>query len=196
VRLRLPAAYNVANALGALAALVSVGVDAEAAIAGVESLDGVPGRLERIDRGQPFLAVVDYAHSPDSVASVLAALRPLATGRLIVVLGCGGDRDAAKRPLMGEAAARGADLVVATSDNPRSEDPLAILDAMVAGIREAGTTPYVVEPDRAAAIRLAVASAGPGDVLLVAGKGHEQGQTFADVTVPFDDRVVLAEALS
>jgi UDP-N-acetylmuramoyl-L-alanyl-D-glutamate--2,6-diaminopimelate ligase len=196
VRLRLPAAYNVANALGALAALVSVGVDAEAAIAGVESLDGVPGRLERIDRGQPFLAVVDYAHSPDSVASVLAALRPLATGRLIVVLGCGGDRDAAKRPLMGEAAARGADLVIATSDNPRSEDPLAILDAMVAGIHEAGTTPYVVEPDRAAAIRLAVASAGPGDVLLVAGKGHEQGQTFNDVTVPFDDRVVLAEALS
>lgn len=195
VRLRLPAAYNVANALGALAALVSVGIDPEAAIAGVESLPGVPGRLERVDRGQPFLAVVDYAHSPDSVASVLRALRPLAEGRVIVVLGCGGDRDQAKRPLMGEAAARGADLVVATSDNPRSEDPLAILDAMVRGIRDVGT-PYVVEPDRAAAIRLACDSAKPGDVVLVAGKGHEQGQTFADVTVPFDDRQVLAEALT
>jgi UDP-N-acetylmuramoyl-L-alanyl-D-glutamate--2,6-diaminopimelate ligase len=194
VRLRLPAAYNVANALGALAALVSVGIDADAAIAGVERLDGVPGRLERVDRGQPFLAVVDYAHSPDSVASVLASLRPLTDGRVIVVLGCGGDRDREKRPLMGEAAARGADLVVATSDNPRSEDPLAILDAMVAGVRETGT-PYVVEPDRAAAIGRAVAEARPGDVVLVAGKGHEQGQTFAEVTVPFDDRTVLARAL-
>jgi UDP-N-acetylmuramoyl-L-alanyl-D-glutamate--2,6-diaminopimelate ligase len=195
VRLRLPAAYNVANALGALAALDSIGVDVEAAIAGVEALDGVPGRLERVDRGQPFLAVVDYAHSPDSVASVLRALRPLTDGSVIVVLGCGGDRDREKRPLMGRAAAEGADLVVATSDNPRSEDPLAILDAMVEGIRAVGTR-HVVEPDRAAAIRLAVAEARPGDVVLVAGKGHEQGQTFGDVTVPFDDRVVLAEALS
>jgi len=195
VRLRLPAAYNVANALGALAALASLGVDLDAAIAGVESLAGVPGRLERVDRGQPFLAVVDYAHSPDSVASVLRALRPLTAGRVIVVLGCGGDRDTEKRPLMGRAAAEGADLVVATSDNPRSEDPLAILAAMVRGVREVGT-PFVLEPDRRAAIRLAVDSAEPGDVVLVAGKGHEQGQTFGDVTVPFDDRVVLAEALS
>jgi UDP-N-acetylmuramoyl-L-alanyl-D-glutamate--2,6-diaminopimelate ligase len=193
VRLRLPAAYNVANALGALAALTSVGVSVEDAVAGVEAVPGVPGRLERVDLGQPFLAVVDYAHSPDSVASVLRALRPLTRGRVIVVLGCGGDRDREKRPLMGEAAARGADLVIATSDNPRSEDPLAILDAMVSGIVG---TPFVVEPDRAAAIRMAVASAAPGDVVLVAGKGHEQGQTFGDVTVPFDDRVVLAEALS
>jgi UDP-N-acetylmuramoyl-L-alanyl-D-glutamate--2,6-diaminopimelate ligase len=193
VSLRLPAAYNVDNALGALAALVSVGVAAEDAVRGVESLAGVPGRLERVDRGQPFLAVVDYAHSPASVASVLAAVRPLTTGRVIVVLGCGGDRDQAKRPLMGEAAARGADLVVATSDNPRSEDPGAILAAMVSGI---SGTRYVVEPDRAAAIRLAVAEAKPGDVVVVAGKGHEQGQIFADVTLPFDDRSVLAEALS
>ena len=194
VRLRLPAAYNVANALGALAALVSVGVPFEAAKAGVESLPGVPGRLERIDKGQPFLAVVDYAHSPDSVASVLRALRPLTEGRVIVVLGCGGDRDAAKRPLMGEAAARGADLVVATSDNPRTEDPMAIIDAMVSGIPPGSD--YVVEPDRAAAIRIAVTAADPGDVVLVAGKGHEQGQQFAEFTVPFDDRAVLAEALS
>jgi UDP-N-acetylmuramoyl-L-alanyl-D-glutamate--2,6-diaminopimelate ligase len=195
VHVRLPALYNVANALGALAALVSVGVEPHAAVHGVESLQGVPGRLERVEKGQPFLALVDYAHSPDAVASVLRAVRPLATGRVIVVLGCGGDRDAEKRPLMGEAAAHGADLVIATSDNPRSEDPLAILDAMLSGIRTT-STPYVVEPDRAAAIRLAVASAGPGDVVLVAGKGHEQGQQLADVTVPFDDRVVLAEALS
>jgi UDP-N-acetylmuramoyl-L-alanyl-D-glutamate--2,6-diaminopimelate ligase len=196
VRLRLPAAYNVANALGALAALASVGVDVDAAVAGIEAVTGVPGRLERVDRGQPFLAVVDYAHSPDSVASVLRALRPLArNGNVVVVLGCGGDRDREKRPLMGRAAAEGADLVVATSDNPRSEDPLAILDAMVAGIREVGTR-HVVEPDRAKAIRLAVAEAKPGDVVLVAGKGHEQGQTFGDVTVPFDDRVVLGEALA
>jgi UDP-N-acetylmuramoyl-L-alanyl-D-glutamate--2,6-diaminopimelate ligase len=194
VSLRLPAAYNVANALGALAALVSVGVPVEAAIAGIASLRGVPGRLERVGEG-PLHAYVDYAHSPDSVTSVLAALRPLTEGRVIVVLGCGGDRDQAKRPLMGEAAARGADLVVATSDNPRSEDPLAILDAMVRGVRDVGT-PYVVEPDRAAAIRLAVGSAQPGDVVLVAGKGHEQGQTSGDMTVPFDDRVVLAEALA
>jgi UDP-N-acetylmuramoyl-L-alanyl-D-glutamate--2,6-diaminopimelate ligase len=195
VRLRLPGTYNVANALAALAALVSVGVPVDAAVAGVESLPGVPGRLERVDAGQPFLAFVDYAHTPESVATMLAAVRPLTEGRVVVVLGCGGDRDASKRPLMGEAAARGADLVVATSDNPRSEDPLAILDAMAEGIRRTETT-FVVEPDRAAAIRFACAAAQPGDVVVVAGKGHEHGQVFADVTVPFDDRLVLAEALA
>jgi UDP-N-acetylmuramoyl-L-alanyl-D-glutamate--2,6-diaminopimelate ligase len=197
VRLRLPAAYNVDNALGALAALVSVGVPFEAAKNGVESLPGVPGRLERVGGDEvPFLAVVDYAHTPDAVATVLRSLRPLTDGRVICVLGCGGDRDAAKRPLMGEAAARGADLVVATSDNPRSEDPDAIIAAMVAGIAAVADAAYVVEPDRAAAIRLAVAEAKPGDVVVVAGKGHEQGQQLADRTVPFDDRVVLADALA
>jgi UDP-N-acetylmuramoyl-L-alanyl-D-glutamate--2,6-diaminopimelate ligase len=197
LRLRLPAAYNVANALGALAALTSVGVPYEDAKKGIESLAGVPGRLERVGPDDlPFLALVDYAHSPDSVAAVLRAVRPLATGRVIVVLGCGGDRDAAKRPLMGEAAARGADVLVATSDNPRSEDPLAILDAMVAGARSVPDAECVVEPDRAAAIRLAVSLAQPGDVVLVAGKGHEQGQQVGDVVVPFDDRLVLAEALA
>ena len=195
VRLRLPAAYNVANALGALAALTSVGVPFEAAKAGVEGLAGVPGRLERVDRGQPFLAVVDYAHTPDAVASVIQALRPLTKGFVFVVLGCGGDRDPAKRPLMGQAAARYADWVVATSDNPRSEDPQAILDAMVSGIVSEADPKYVVEPDRRAAIRFAVSMARPGDIVLVAGKGHEQGQQIGDVTVPFDDRVVLAEAL-
>ena len=196
VRLRLPAAYNVANALGALAALTSVGIPYDAARAGIEALPGVPGRLERVDRGQPFLAVVDYAHSPDAITSVLDSLRPLTDGSVIIVVGCGGDRDAAKRPLMGRAAAEGADFVVATSDNPRSEDPLAILDAMVEGIRGVTDARYTVEPDRAAAIKTAVLLAQPGDIVLIAGKGHEKGQQFADRTVPFDDRVVLAEALS
>ena len=195
VSIRLPAAYNVANTLGALAALVSVGVPFEAARAGVESLTGVPGRLERVDRGQPFLAVVDYAHTPDAVESVLKALRPLTKGSIIVVLGCGGDRDPAKRPLMGKAAGDYADFVVATSDNPRSEDPVAILDAMVAGLRSQTDNRFLVDPDRRSAIRNAVALAHPGDIVLVAGKGHEQGQQFADHTVPFDDRVVLAEAI-
>jgi UDP-N-acetylmuramoyl-L-alanyl-D-glutamate--2,6-diaminopimelate ligase len=195
VRVRLPAAYNVANALGALAALHSVGVPWEAAKEGVESLAGVPGRLERVDRGQPFLAVVDYAHTPDAVASVIQALRPLTKGFVICVLGCGGDRDPGKRPLMGTAAAEYADWVVATSDNPRSEDPQAILDAMVTGIISTADPKWVVEPDRRYAIRTAVQIAHPGDIVLVAGKGHEQGQTIGDVTVPFDDRVVLAEEI-
>ncbi|HVF06806.1 MAG TPA: UDP-N-acetylmuramoyl-L-alanyl-D-glutamate--2,6-diaminopimelate ligase [Frankiaceae bacterium] len=195
VTIRLPAAYNVANALGALAALTSVGVPWEAAKAGVEALPGVPGRLERVDRGQPFLAVVDYAHTPDAVASVIQALRPLTTGFVFCVLGCGGDRDPAKRPLMGLAAARYADWVVATSDNPRSEDPGVIIDAMVSGIVSTADPKYVVEPDRREAIRVAVMMARPGDIVLVAGKGHEQGQQFATETVPFDDRVVLAEAI-
>jgi UDP-N-acetylmuramoyl-L-alanyl-D-glutamate--2,6-diaminopimelate ligase len=194
VRLGLAGRYNVDNALGAVAALVTAGIDVDAAVTGVASLTGVPGRLERVDAGQPFLAVVDYAHSPDSVASVLRTLRPLTDGAVIVVLGCGGDRDHAKRPLMGAAAAEHADVLVATSDNPRSEDPLAILAAFVAGARD-GAAEVVVEPDRAAAIDLAVRRARPGDTVVVAGKGHEQGQTFADRTVPFDDRVELRAAI-
>ncbi|HVF19958.1 MAG TPA: UDP-N-acetylmuramoyl-L-alanyl-D-glutamate--2,6-diaminopimelate ligase [Mycobacteriales bacterium] len=194
VRLRLPGGYNVDNALGAIAALHSIGLDVDAVIDGVGSLEGVPGRLERVDAGQPFLALVDYAHSPDSVATVLRSVRGLTTGRVIVVLGCGGDRDRDKRPKMGEAAARGADLVVITSDNPRSEDPLAIIAAVERGAAAVGT-PLVVEPDRTAAIRAAVSAAVAGDVLVVAGKGHEQGQILADRTVPFDDREVLRVAL-
>jgi len=195
VRLRLPGGYNVDNALGAIAALHAAGVDLDAAIGGVESLTGVPGRLERVDAGQPFLAVVDYAHSPDAVASVLRTVRPLTRGKVVVVLGCGGDRDRGKRPLMGEAAARGADVVVVTSDNPRSEDPLAIIAAVAAGARAAGQAEVVVQPDRAAAIRAACSMAAAGDVLVVAGKGHEQGQELADRTIPFDDRVELRRAI-
>ncbi len=158
----------------------------------------VPGRMERIDAGQPFLAVVDYSHKPAAVDGALAALRPLTAKRLIVVLGCGGDRDRAKRPLMGEIAARGADLLVVTDDNPRSEDPAAIRAAMLSGARSvpASERGEIIEVgDRAAAIAAAVAAAAPGDTVLVAGKGHEPGQEIGGVTYDFDDRDVLRHAL-
>ncbi|HVE98387.1 MAG TPA: UDP-N-acetylmuramoyl-L-alanyl-D-glutamate--2,6-diaminopimelate ligase [Mycobacteriales bacterium] len=196
VSLRIPGRFNVDNVLGAVAALHAVGVDTATAVAGMAALPGVPGRLERVDVGQEFLALVDYAHTPEAVASVLAVLRPLTPGRLIVVLGCGGDRDRSKRPLMGAAAARGADVVVVTSDNPRSEDPLAIVAVVELGAREVRSADVVVEPDRSAAIALACASARSGDTVLVAGKGHEQGQVLADRTIPFDDREVLAHHLA
>jgi UDP-N-acetylmuramoyl-L-alanyl-D-glutamate--2,6-diaminopimelate ligase len=197
-RVRLPGVFNVTNALAAVSTLVAAGVPVEAAVEGVGGLAGIPGRMERVDAGQPFLAVVDYAHTPEAVAALLAALRAVTDGRLVIVLGCGGDRDRDKRPLMGAAATRGADLAVLTSDNPRSEDPLAILAAMEAGAREAAggrDGRYVVEPDRAGAIRLAVAGAGPGDTVVVAGKGHEQGQEIAGVVTPFDDRAAVREAI-
>ncbi|WP_407702236.1 UDP-N-acetylmuramoyl-L-alanyl-D-glutamate--2,6-diaminopimelate ligase [Streptomyces specialis] len=194
----LPGAFNVANALAALAALAVAGLDPVAAAEGIAAVPGVPGRLERVDAGQPYLAVVDYAHKPDAVESVLHALRKVTTGRLHAVLGCGGDRDPHKRPLMGAALARLADTAVLTSDNPRSEDPLAILAAMLAGAAEVpaherGTV--LVEVDRAAAIAAAVARAEPGDTVVVAGKGHEQGQDIAGVIRPFDDREELRAAI-
>jgi len=198
VGLGLPGRFNVDNAALALAALVEAGVPVEAAAAGLASVRTVAGRMERVDAGQPFLAVVDYAHTPEAVRSLLAALRSVTSGRLIVVLGCGGDRDREKRPEMGAAAVTGADVVIFTTDNPRSEDPAQILVAMLtgaAGVPGPGRTPPVVEPDRAAAIGRAVEQAGPGDTVVVAGKGHEQGQELADGVVPFDDRSVLATAL-
>ncbi len=194
-RVGLPGAYNVANALVAIATLAVAGVPVEAAVRGVGALPGVPGRMERVEAGQAALAVVDYAHTPDAVTTLLQTLRPLTPGRLVVVLGCGGDRDRGKRPLMGAAAARGADVAVLTSDNPRSEDPQAILDAVVAGAREVPGSHVLVEADRRAAIEQAVEGLAPGDTLAVAGKGHEQGQEVAGEVRPFDDRVVLAEVL-
>ena len=197
VRTRLRGAFNVHNCLAALAAARQVGIADGAAVAGIESLPGVPGRLEPVEAGQPFQVLVDYAHTPDSVENVLRAARPLATteeGRVIVVLGCGGDRDRGKRPLMGEAATRLADLTVVTSDNPRSEDPRAIIAEIEPGARRGGGR-YAVEPDRRAAIHMAVGEAAPGDVVVIAGKGHETGQEFADRTIPFDDRVVAREEL-
>jgi UDP-N-acetylmuramoyl-L-alanyl-D-glutamate--2,6-diaminopimelate ligase len=161
---------------------------------GVRALRGVPGRFESVDAGQPFLALVDYAHTPDALAYAVRTCRELADGRLIVVFGCGGDRDREKRPLMGEAATKVADLTVITSDNPRSEDPGEIIREIEPGARSGGGA-YEVIVDREAAIRSAVAAARAGDVVLVAGKGHEQGQQFADRTIAFDDREVLRRAL-
>ncbi|MDT0346523.1 UDP-N-acetylmuramoyl-L-alanyl-D-glutamate--2,6-diaminopimelate ligase [Streptomyces litchfieldiae] len=194
----LPGTFNVANALAALVALTTAGVDPATAADGIAAVPGVPGRLERVDIGQPYLAIVDYAHKPDAVESVLYALRKVTEGRLHAVLGCGGDRDPHKRPRMGAAVARLADTAVLTSDNPRSEDPLAILAAMLGGAAEVpaherGTV--LVEEDRAAAIAAAVARAEPGDTVLVAGKGHEQGQDIAGVIRPFDDRDELRAAI-
>ena len=193
----LPGAFNVANALGAIVALVEAGVPLEDAVAGVAGCPGVPGRLERVPGG-PADVFVDYSHKPGAVEAVLGALRSVTAGDLIVVLGCGGDRDRGKRPLMGAAAARLADVAILTSDNPRSEDPLAILDEMlhgVLGVHEGARARVIVEPDRAAAIGLAVGLAGKGDVVLVAGKGHETGQYMAGTVLPFDDRAVTATAL-
>ncbi|MEV3991881.1 UDP-N-acetylmuramoyl-L-alanyl-D-glutamate--2,6-diaminopimelate ligase [Streptomyces sp. NPDC049837] len=194
----LPGTFNVANTLAAVVTLAVAGIDPQTAADGVAAVPGVPGRLERVDAGQPYLAVVDYAHKTDAVESVLRALRKVTVGRLHIVLGCGGDRDVTKRGPMGAAAARLADTAVLTSDNPRSEDPLAILAAMLAGaaevpVHERGDV--IVEADRAAAIAAAVARAQPGDTVLVAGKGHEQGQDIAGVVRPFDDRQVLREAI-
>jgi UDP-N-acetylmuramoyl-L-alanyl-D-glutamate--2,6-diaminopimelate ligase len=193
----LPGPFNVANALGAIVALVEAGVGLATAVAGVAACPGVPGRLERVDAGQGFTVLVDYSHKPGAVEAVLRALRQTTQGRLAIVLGCGGDRDTAKRPLMGAAAAALADLAVLTNDNPRSEDPLAILAAMLEGaltVPQAERAHVIVEPDRAAAIRLAMAGAGPGDIVLIAGKGHERGQYIGDSVIPFDDRQVAAEA--
>ncbi|MET8160944.1 UDP-N-acetylmuramoyl-L-alanyl-D-glutamate--2,6-diaminopimelate ligase [Sphaerisporangium sp. NPDC005289] len=198
VSVALPGPFNVANTLGALVTLVEAGVPLQTAVNGVGTVTGVPGRMERVPGADGFQAIVDYSHKPGAVESVLRALREVTSGSLIVVLGCGGDRDRGKRPMMGEAAARLADVAVLTSDNPRSEDPLRIISAMFEGVlrvprRERAHV--IVEPDRAAAIGLAVGRAGPGDVVVVAGKGHEQGQYVDDEVLPFDDRQVVAEAI-
>jgi len=191
--------FNVDNALGAVVALVEVGVGLEDAVAGIAACPGVPGRLERVPAGGLDLtAFVDYSHKPGAVEAVLRSLRPVTGGNLIVVLGCGGDRDRAKRPMMGAAAASLADVAILTSDNPRSEDPLAILAAMLDGVLSVPQeirARVIVEPDRAAAIWRATSMAAPGDVIVVAGKGHETGQYVAGQVLPFDDRQVTASAL-
>jgi UDP-N-acetylmuramoyl-L-alanyl-D-glutamate--2,6-diaminopimelate ligase len=195
---RLPGRYNVANTLLAFAVLGQLGLDLPA-IAPALAAAQVPGRMERVDGDQPFLAVVDYSHKPAGVAGALQALRPLTSGRLIVVLGCGGERDQAKRPVMGRVAAELADLLVVTDDNPRGEDPAAIRAAMLAGARTvpAGQAAEIVEEgDRRRAIEFAISLAGTGDTVLVAGKGHETGQEVAGTMLAFDDVTVLREALS
>ena len=193
----IPGRFNVGNALLAIAMLDRAGVPAELSAAAIATAT-VPGRMERVDAGQRFLAVVDYSHKPAAVDGALRALRPLTRGRLVVVLGCGGDRDAGKRPHMGEIAARGADVLVVTDDNPRSEEPAAIRRAMLAGALAvpAGQRGEVREiGDRAEAIGYAVSAARDGDTVLVAGKGHELGQEVGGVVHPFDDREVLRAAL-
>src|SRR5437764_351124 len=191
IDLKLRGRFNVENALGALFAARALGIDDDAIKRGLESVRGVPGRFESVDGGQPFSVVVDYAHKPDALEKVLRAARELSGARVICVLGAGGDRDRGKRPLMGKIAAELADVVIVTSDNPRSEDPLVIIDEIVAG----AATPVDVEPDRAAAIARAVELAQDGDVVVIAGKGAEPGQELADRTIPFDDREVARDAL-
>jgi UDP-N-acetylmuramoyl-L-alanyl-D-glutamate--2,6-diaminopimelate ligase len=192
----LPGRHNVANALLALACLIEVGLDPETAAQGVAACLGVPGRLELVDAPGPVLGVVDYAHKPDAIVAALAALREVGTGRVITVIGAGGDRDRGKRPYMGEAAARGSDLVVITDDNPRHEDPAAIRAEVRLGAQAAGAGHLVEIAGRREAIVEAVRLAEPGDVVAVLGKGHERDQDVAGVMSSFDDRVELAAALA
>jgi UDP-N-acetylmuramoyl-L-alanyl-D-glutamate--2,6-diaminopimelate ligase len=194
VDLPLGGRFNVSNALAAATAAARLGIDAGVVAAGLAGAPPVPGRFEPVDEGQPFAVLVDYAHKPGALAGALEAARDAAPGgRVILVVGAGGDRDASKRPEMGEVAARLADRVLLTSDNPRGEDPLAIIDAIRSGM-PAGAA-CTVEPDRAAAIALAIDDAGPGDVVLIAGKGHEDVQVVGDQSLPFDDRAVAGAAL-
>jgi UDP-N-acetylmuramoyl-L-alanyl-D-glutamate--2,6-diaminopimelate ligase len=190
----LPGDFNVANTLAALAACALAGFDLEAVAQAMAEGGGVPGRLERIESGQDFTVVVDYAHKPDAVTAALGALRPLTSGRLLVVLGAGGERDHGKRPIMGEIAARLADVLVVTDDNPRGEEPAAIREEILAGAR-GGAAEVLEVGDRREAIREALRRARPGDVVLVAGKGHETGQEVAGVVHPFDDREVVRREL-
>ena len=191
IDLKLKGRFNVENALAAMASAQLLGIEADAIARGLEALDGVPGRFETVDEGQPFTVVVDYAHTPDSLENVLATARELEAGRVICVFGCGGDRDREKRPMMGRIASDLADIAIVTSDNPRSEDPRAIIDEIVAGT----DGELEIVPDRREAIAQAIETAAAGDVVVIAGKGHEQGQEFRDRTVPFDDREVAREAL-
>ena len=183
--------HNVANALAAFAAAIAIGITPEQALDGLQDLSTVPGRLEPVPNEQGFTVLVDYAHTPDAMKAVLSSLRLLTRGRILTVFGCGGDRDPGKRPEMGAAASAGSDWVYVTSDNPRHEDPMAIIDAITAGI----DGPHTVEPDRGRAIGIAINSAKADDIVLIAGKGHETTQTIAGVTIPFDDRLVAAEVL-
>jgi UDP-N-acetylmuramoyl-L-alanyl-D-glutamate--2,6-diaminopimelate ligase len=187
---RLRGGFNVENVLCAVTLAELLELPHEAVRAGISSVRGVPGRFEAVEAGQPFTVLVDYAHTPDGLENVLESAREITTGRLICVFGCGGDRDRGKRPLMGRVARRLADVPLVTSDNPRSEDPEAIIAEIMDGV------PMEAEPDRRAAIERAVGMARPGDVVVIAGKGHEQGQQFADRTLPFDDRTVAREALA
>jgi UDP-N-acetylmuramoyl-L-alanyl-D-glutamate--2,6-diaminopimelate ligase len=187
--LKLPGSFNLENALGAAAAARALGIDDDAIRLGIEAVRGVPGRFEPVDEGQPFTVIVDYSHKPGALDTVLREARALSSGRVFCVFGAGGDRDREKRPLMGRVAAELADVAIVTSDNPRSEDPATIAAEVVDDFD------LEVELDRRTAIERAIESAAAGDVVVIAGKGHEQGQEFADRTIPFDDREVARAAL-
>ena len=205
---RLVGDFNLSNLLLAAGMALAHGIDRNAIATGLARVQGVPGRLQRVANAAGVLCLVDYAHTPDALERALDVLRPLGTGRVLVVFGCGGDRDKGKRPRMGQAAAERADVVVVTSDNPRSEDPGAILDMIVAGVEKTGIvrrlaselrqglSGYHVEADRKLAIELAVALARPGDTLLIAGKGHEDYQILGTQKIHFDDREVAAAAFA
>jgi len=192
VKLNLMGSFNLYNALAAAACGWGLGVEPKTIVNGLEQLEGVPGRFERIDEGQDFTVIVDYAHTPNALENVLQAARKLAPARLLCVFGCGGDRDRGKRPQMGRIATSLCDYTVITSDNPRSEDPLAIIDQIGAGT--VGDN-YLIEPDRRRAIFMSVQRCQPGDILVIAGKGHETCQIVGDQRVPFDDREVAREAI-
>jgi len=194
LRSRMTGTINVYNVLAASTAMLAGGVPADAVEEGIWNCAAVPGRFERVDAGQPFLVIVDYAHTDDALRNVIRVARGLTSGRVITLFGCGGDRDRAKRPLMGMAAAEASDFVVLTSDNPRSEDPIAIINDATVGLRRFDT-PNAIEPDRAAAIRIAMEQAKPGDIVLLAGKGHENYQVLKDKTIHFDDREAARAAL-
>ena len=196
LKTRLKGRFNVYNCLAAAAACMVMGAGEESLKAGLETLAGVPGRFESIDCGQPFNVIVDYAHTPDGVENLLQACREVASGRVIVVVGCGGDRDRGKRPLMGRVGTDLSDLCIITSDNPRSEAPSSIIEMILEGVRsEFPPERYEVEVDRRTAIKRATELARPGDLVAIAGKGHESGQIFASGVIPFDDRQVARDAL-
>jgi len=202
--------FNVYNILSAIGAGCALGFDADVIARGIKSMRAVPGRMEKVDEGQPFGVVVDYAHTEDSLAGLLESVRAMAEGRIITVFGCGGDRDKTKRPKMGTAALTGSDVVIVTSDNPRTEDPLVIIGEIETGMAETGTklapangnpfavtgkTPYYVIPDRHEAVAAAIGLARPGDVVVLAGKGHEDYQLVGEKKIHFDDREVAREEI-
>jgi UDP-N-acetylmuramoyl-L-alanyl-D-glutamate--2,6-diaminopimelate ligase len=186
--------HNVYNVLAAICTGLSYQLDMATITRGIEQCRSVPGRFERVDLGQPFLVVVDYAHTDDALKNLIGVARALKPGRVITLFGCGGDRDRAKRPLMAMAAAEASDLVVLTSDNPRSEDPLDIINDALVGLNRFDT-PHIIEPDRETALRRAIREAQPGDIVLIAGKGHEPYQVLKDRTIDFDDRQVARQVL-
>ncbi len=185
---------NVYNILLACSAALSLGLSEEQIQKGLRELPSVPGRFERVEEGQPFMVVVDYAHTDDALRNIISVARAMKPKRVITLFGCGGDRDRSKRPLMGMAAGELSDYVVLTSDNPRSEDPLAIMNDAMVGLRRYDT-PHTAEPDRERAIRTAIQTAEPGDVVILAGKGHETYQVLRDGPIPFDDREVARRVL-